>query len=128
MNSRKSANNLAMNRNARLKGIFAGVVILLCVAFVTWAVWPTPPVVIPQSDDPAAQWLRSYGDLTASKNNHLDPFYMANARITVVPNADRSAIVIAGRVTTPAELNLLKSELAKITPAVPLTWEVNVAP
>ena len=125
---RDSSSEIAMARNQRTKGIFAGVVIVLCVGFLVWALWPSPPVVLPPSDDPAAQWTRGYGAMSAEHAGKQDAFYWATSRITTEPTPDNSGVVVKGKVKSAAELALLKAELAKITPAVPLTWEVTIAP
>ncbi|HYD02424.1 MAG TPA: hypothetical protein VEB22_14450 [Phycisphaerales bacterium] len=125
---RDSGSENAMARSQRIKGVFAGVVIALCVGFLVWALWPSPPVVIPPSEDPAAQWTRGYGAMSAEHASKQDAFYWATSRITTEPTPDNTGIIIKGKVKTPAELALLKAELPKITPAVPLTWDVTVSP
>lgn len=128
MHSQKriDADAAAESRN-RMKGIFAGGVILLCLAYLVWALWPKPPVEIAPATDSASVWLSSYAEMSAKRTDHLDPYYMASSRINVAATPDRTGVVISGRVSTPAQLTLLKSEIEKITPSVPIKWEVIVA-
>ena len=116
----------AAEKRARMKGMFAGGVIVVCIIFLVWALWPTPPVVIPPASDPAAQWMKGYNAVVEQHKGMTDPFYMATARITLAPSADNTGIVVGGRVANAAQLALLKSEFEKITPAVPITWQVTL--
>lgn len=116
----------AMANTQMMKGVFAGVVILVSIAFVVWAVWPTPPIVIPPADNPAAQWVRSYGAFSAEHSKKQDALYWATSRISTEPTPDNQGVIIKGKVSTAADLNLLKAELAKLEPAVALQWQVTI--
>lgn len=117
----------AAARGRRMKGVFAACVIVACMAFVTWSVWPKPQPYVPPPDNPAANWLHKYGELSAEHaKNSGDAYYWATAAITTEPTADNQGVIIRGSVKTAAELELLKSETAKVQPAVPIEWQVRI--
>jgi hypothetical protein len=116
-----------MARSRQLKGIFAGVVIVLCIVFVVWRSWPKPAPYIAPADNPAAKWMRGYGETSLQHaSNSGDAFYWATANITIEPTADGQGVTVRGKVKTPAELDLIKSELGKIQPTVPIDWQVGI--
>lgn len=121
----KSQSDL-MHRNYLIKGAFAGLVIVLCIAFLAWSLWPTPAVVIPPSEDPASNWNRGFAQINQEHATKLDAMYKLFAKITVQPSEDKQSVVVTGRVDSAADLNALKAELAKVQPAVPIDWQVTV--
>lgn len=115
-----------MYRRQKVMGAIALVVTLACIGFVTWAVWPKPDVVLPHEATPAADWIRSFGTLSAEHASKQDAFYWATSRVTTEPTEDKQGVVVSGFVNTSQELALLKEELSKVQPGVPITWQVTI--
>ena len=116
----------AITRSYWMKGVLAGVVILLSIAFLTWMFWPTPPVVIPPADNPAAQWTRAFAQVSTEHAAKQDAFYWLTSKISTQPTDDNQGIIVKGKVATPADLNTLKAEIAKVQPSVPIQWQVTL--
>lgn len=110
------------------KGVFASVVIVLCVSFLVWRLWPSGPVVIEPPKDAFAQWEREWSALQSEHAAKQDATYWALSRITVNPSDDRSGGVVTGRLASQAELAMLKATIAKVQPSIPLTWQVTIGP
>lgn len=115
-----------MDRRQKIMGGIALVVTLLCIGFLTWALWPKAEIVIPPETTPAAAWIRKFGEVSGEHAKKQDAFYWATARITTEATADKQGVVIAGKVNTAQELALLKAELGNIQPSAPLDWKVTV--
>lgn len=115
-----------MARRHRLKGVFAAVIIVACIVFVTWAVWPKPPLVIPPQTDSVAQWEASFAAINQEHAAKIDAMYKMLGKIAVQPSEDRQSMVVTGKVSSVAELNAIKAELAKVQPALPLVWQVTI--
>lgn len=113
-------------RSQKIRGAMAGGVIVLCIAFVTWAVWPKPDVVIPPQTDPASLWIKAYGVVSAEHAVKQDAFYWASSGVGPVMTEDMQSVIVRGKVKTIEELNLLKAELGKLQPSVPIRWEVTI--
>lgn len=113
-------------RSRLVKGGIAATIIVLSVGFVTWRFWPTPAVVIPKPQDQVTEWEAAFAQVNLEESAKLSPIYKLFGDIAVFPSEDRQAIVVKGNVSSYAELNVLKAELGKVQPAVPLQWEVTV--
>lgn len=123
---RDGSGDAAAQRRQIRNGVFAIVIILLCLVFLTWAVWPTPPVVIPIPDHPAAKWQQAYGQFSTEHATKMDAIYWMTSKISIEPSADNQGIVVKGKVGTQADLRTLKEEFEKIEPKVPIEWQVAV--
>lgn len=101
-------------------------VIVLCVGFFVWSFWPKPDVVIPPATDPVSLWIKAYGEVSAEHAAKQDAFYWATSAVMPIVTEDKQGVIVRGKVKTSDELNLLKAELGKLQPVVPLTWEVTL--
>ncbi len=113
-------------RAQKLKGVIAVTIIVLCLGFLTWLFWPKPAVVIPPPQDQVALWEKAFAQVNVEEAAKISPLYKLFGEITAQPSEDRQSIVVMGSVSSYAELNVLKAELGKVQPAVPLQWEVTV--
>jgi len=126
MTEQSRNNAAAAERRYRTRGVIAGVVILLCLAFLVWNFWPKPEPVIAPHVDQAAEWDKSFAAINSEHASKVDAMYKLLGKIAAHPSEDRSKIVISGKVSNAAELNALKAEVAKVQPQMPLDWQVTV--
>jgi hypothetical protein len=124
--SKSNESAAAMERSRKLKGVFAGCVIVASLVFVVWSAWPKKEPYVAPLEDPVANWVKAYGELSSQHSKTSDPFYWATSGIVVKPNADRSGLVVTGKTKSQAELALVKAELAKVQPTLPIEWQVTI--
>jgi hypothetical protein len=116
----------ALSRSQAMKGWFAGVISLLCIAFVIWIAWPKPEPIIAPPTDNVAKWQEAFGQVSQEHAKKIDAVYKVLGKVTALPSEDRQSIIVTGRVASAAEFGTLKAELEKIQPPVTLDWKVTV--
>lgn len=115
-----------MDKRQQIMGAIALAVTLICIGFLTWALWPKPEVVIPPEATPSAAWIRQFGEVCGEHAKKQDAFYWATSHLTATPSDDKQGVVMSGKVASAQELALVREEASKVQPIVPIDWRVTV--